>query len=233
MTTPNPTSGTLLATPLGDTANLSVAMRRPGRSCSGCIRRRIRLVWAADRFINAVHGERQRQLPDLAQLSEGEVNQVGTWHWKAAYSGDAKNNTVTSPCASEPVEITQPVLTIAKTPDSGTITAGATATFTIVVTNNGPGVAKDVAISDPLPAAGDGELADVDAGLHITGAVGSQTLNCSLGTTWRGRDVHGGGDGGDEPGSLRGDEQHGDGERNERGVGERRRPASPVRRRCW
>ena len=60
------------------------------------------------------------------------VNQVGTWHWKAIYSGDANNNAVTSPCAAEPVMITQPTLSIAKTPDSATIIEGATATFTIV-----------------------------------------------------------------------------------------------------
>src|SRR4030095_14223432 len=45
----------------------------------------------------------------------------------------------------------QPVLVIAKTPDGGTITAGGTASFTIVLTNNGPGPANNVAINDPLP----------------------------------------------------------------------------------
>jgi hypothetical protein len=44
---------------------------------------------------------------------------------------------------SNPGKITcqTPILQIAKTPDSGTITAGDTATFTIVITNLGPGVA--------------------------------------------------------------------------------------------
>ena len=37
-----------------------------------------------------------------------------------------------------------PVLVMAKTPDGGTITAGQTATFTVVVTNNGPGTANNV-----------------------------------------------------------------------------------------
>jgi uncharacterized repeat protein (TIGR01451 family) len=57
---------------------------------------------------------------------------------------------------SDPGKITcqTPVLVIAKTPDNGTITAGDTATFTVVVTNNGPGTATGVAISDPLPAGG-------------------------------------------------------------------------------
>ena len=33
---------------------------------------------------------------------------AGTYHWKAAYAGDASNNAVTSPCADEAVVITQP-----------------------------------------------------------------------------------------------------------------------------
>ena len=50
--------------------------------------------------------------------------------------------------------VTTPTLSISKTPDSGTISAGDTATFTIVVTNQGPGTAMAVAIDDTLPAGG-------------------------------------------------------------------------------
>src|SRR5206468_5455949 len=44
-----------------------------------------------------------------------------------------------------------------KTPDlpgdvGGTVTGGGTATFTIVLTNQGPGVAHDVQLNDALPA---------------------------------------------------------------------------------
>ena len=62
------------------------------------------------------------------------------------------------------------------------ITAGATATFTIVLTNNGPGTATGVAISDPLPAGGGVTWATVTAGCAVTGAVGTQTLNCTVGS---------------------------------------------------
>src|SRR6185436_4092191 len=52
-----------------------------------------------------------------------------------------------------------PVLSVVKSPDvpgdtGGLITAGDTATFTIVVTNNGPGTAKAVTVDDPLPPGG-------------------------------------------------------------------------------
>src|SRR6185369_12276193 len=105
------------------------------------------------------------------------ITQTGTYHWKAVYSGDANNNSVTSQCADEPVVVTKPVLQIAKTPDNGTINAGATATFTIVVTNLGPGVAKNGTISDPLPAGGGVTWTTSTNGCTVSGAVGAQTLN--------------------------------------------------------
>jgi uncharacterized repeat protein (TIGR01451 family) len=43
-------------------------------------------------------------------------------------------------------------VTISKIPDNGTIYPGGTATFTITVTNNGPGLAQNVSVTDTLPA---------------------------------------------------------------------------------
>ena len=50
----------------------------------------------------------------------------------------------------------KPNLTVSKTPDGGTVDAGADAVFTIVVSNTGDGVAKNVTLSDQLPAPGVG-----------------------------------------------------------------------------
>ena len=50
----------------------------------------------------------------------------------------------------------RPNLTIVKTPDDGTINAGEDAEFTIVIGNSGDGVAKNVTLSDQLPAPGVG-----------------------------------------------------------------------------
>ena len=84
---------------------------------------------------------------------------------------------------SNPGKITcqTPVLQIVKTPDSGTITAGDTATFTVVVTNHGPGVATGVTIEDdPLPAGGGVKWTTSTTGCTVSGAVGAQKLNCAV-----------------------------------------------------
>src|SRR5439155_17503822 len=69
------------------------------------------------------------------------ANKTGTWQWTASYGGDANNNSAVSACGAEPVTIPKPVLAIVKTPDGGTFHAGDTISFSIVVTNNGPGTA--------------------------------------------------------------------------------------------
>ena len=51
-----------------------------------------------------------------------------------------------------------PTLSIEKTPDGGTVTAGDYASFTITVTNAGPGAATNVDIDDTLPAGPSGNL---------------------------------------------------------------------------
>ena len=56
------------------------------------------------------------------------------------------------PNASAQVTVNCPDLVVLKTADNGTISAGDTAAFTLVVTNNGAGTAKDVTFTDVLPA---------------------------------------------------------------------------------
>ncbi len=58
--------------------------------------------------------------------------------------------------ASHSIAILQPNLRLVKTPDNATIRPGDTATFTMVVTNDGPGRALDVVLNDPLPVPSDG-----------------------------------------------------------------------------
>lgn len=75
-----------------------------------------------------------------------------------------------------------PVLVVAKTPDQGSATSGDTTGFTILTTNNGPGTALSVTLTDPLPAVESGwevSSENWDGECLITGEPGSeQELTC-------------------------------------------------------
>ena len=68
-----------------------------------------------------------------------------------------------------------PDVVVTKTAPKDTIDAGDTASFTITVTNNGPGIAKNVTLNDPLPA--DIAWQDDSADCSITNG----TLSCQFG----------------------------------------------------
>ena len=79
---------------------------------------------------------------------------------------------------SDTTTVTGPTLTIAKTPDGQTITAGDTATFTIVVTNTGNGNANAVVIDDTLPPGGGLTWGTATPGCTVVANV----LHCDVGT---------------------------------------------------
>ena len=58
----------------------------------------------------------------------------------------------------------KPSLTVTKTPDNQSISAGTDAEFTMVVSNGGPGTATNVTLNDPLPAGGDWSISGQPAG---------------------------------------------------------------------
>ena len=80
-----------------------------------------------------------------------------------------------------------PVVTVTTTPDAATVTAGNPIGFTITVSNSAAAVANNVSLNTPLPGGtnvnwtispaytGPGTCA-------ISGAIGSQVLNCAFGT---------------------------------------------------
>ena len=81
------------------------------------------------------------------------------------------------------VTVLCPDVTVAKTPDGGTVQAGATATFTIVVTNLGPGAATGVTLTDNLPAGYTWTLGGANAGdCSINTAPSPDVLSCNFGT---------------------------------------------------
>ena len=76
-----------------------------------------------------------------------------------------------------------PDVTVAKTPDGGTVNAGQPATFTIVVTNLGPGAATGVTLTDNLPAGYTWTLGGADAAdCSINTAPNPDVLSCNFGT---------------------------------------------------
>ncbi len=81
------------------------------------------------------------------------------------------------------VTVLCPDVTVAKTPDGGTVNAGQTATFTIVVTNLGPGAATAVTLTDNLPAGYTWTLGGADADdCSINTAPNPDVLSCNFGT---------------------------------------------------
>jgi uncharacterized repeat protein (TIGR01451 family) len=75
-----------------------------------------------------------------------------------------------------------PTLTVVKTPDGAVASSGDAIEFTVVTTNNGPGTALAVGLTDTLPAVANGwQLGSEDwsGDCDITGAAGgTQSLSC-------------------------------------------------------
>jgi uncharacterized repeat protein (TIGR01451 family) len=85
---------------------------------------------------------------------------AGIYYWQATYTGDSNNGGAVSPCTSEvltvdaaplPAPVPSPgnaSIALTKSPKLQTITSGSTATFTIVVTNNGDVTLTNVVVTD-------------------------------------------------------------------------------------
>jgi uncharacterized repeat protein (TIGR01451 family) len=116
---------------------------------------------------------------------------VGTYYWTADYSGDTasggQNNAATSACGAEILTVVAPSLSITKTADAPTVSAGDAMGFTIAVSNGGQGAANNVTITDALPG-GTGvnwAISPAYAGpgtCAISGVAPTQSLSCNLGT---------------------------------------------------
>jgi len=85
--------------------------------------------------------------------------------------------------ASASVVVNCPDLKVEKTPDNGTVQAGQNATFTIVVTNLGPGTATGATLSDNLPAGYTWSVGGADgASCSINTVPSPDVLSCNFGT---------------------------------------------------
>ncbi len=90
------------------------------------------------------------------------------------------------PNASDQVTVNCPDLVVLKTADNGTINAGDSAAFTIVVTNNGAGTAKGATLTDTLPAGITWSEDSADC------SISAGTMTCSFGDIAQGgsRTIH-------------------------------------------
>ena len=80
------------------------------------------------------------------------------------------------------VVVEPPALSVTKTPDGGVINAGETASFTIMVSNAGPGTAFDVTLDDVLPDGGLAWSENPDtAECTVTDDPGGDILHCDIG----------------------------------------------------
>ena len=97
-------------------------------------------------------------------------------------TADADNHDEVTANATTEVEC--PDLEIEKTPDMQTVQAGSDITFSIVVTNNGPGAAHDLTLNDPLPT-GNGNaswsVSQQPAQGSCSVAAATQILTCDFG----------------------------------------------------
>jgi uncharacterized repeat protein (TIGR01451 family) len=100
------------------------------------------------------------------------------WHMRTQQLDDSSNKNQDRSIQPSAIAVVQPNISVTKTADQGTINAGDTAAFTIVVTNNGPGTANNVTVNDPLPAGVAWSINPAVTGCSIT----SGTLSCTFAT---------------------------------------------------
>jgi uncharacterized repeat protein (TIGR01451 family) len=100
------------------------------------------------------------------------------WHMRTQNLDGSGNKNQDRSIQPSAIAVVQPNISVTKTADQGTINAGDTAAFTIVVTNNGPGTANNVTVNDPLPAGVAWAINPPVTGCSIS----SGTLSCTFAT---------------------------------------------------
>jgi uncharacterized repeat protein (TIGR01451 family) len=100
----------------------------------------------------------------------------------AVYDNTATASAISAPDAQDTGRVTcqVPSLTVEKTPDSQTINAGDNVSFTMTVTNIGPGTATAVGLDDTLPSGTAGAWVEDPDNADCTITGGNQ-LSCSFG----------------------------------------------------
>jgi len=74
------------------------------------------------------------------------------WHMRTQQLDNSANKNQDRSIQPSAIAVVQPNISVTKVADAKTINAGDTARFTITATNDGPGVANDVSLTDTLPS---------------------------------------------------------------------------------
>lgn len=129
---------------------------------------------------------------DMAVAATASVHVVSAT--TAATSGTFTNTATASASNHGPVTavanviVNKPKMSITKTADAASVTAGSPIGFTVTVSNGGPDVANNLTVTDPLPG-GLGlswSISPATAGCSITGTAPSQMLACTVASMARG-----------------------------------------------
>ncbi|MDP9301156.1 MAG: DUF11 domain-containing protein, partial [Actinomycetota bacterium] len=107
------------------------------------------------------------------------------WHMRTQNLDGSGNKNQDRSIQPSAIAVVQPNISVTKVADAGTINAGDTARFTITVTNDGPGTANDVTLTDPLPAGINWSITPPVTGCSISAG----TLSCSFATLDEGASV--------------------------------------------
>jgi uncharacterized repeat protein (TIGR01451 family) len=130
-------------------------------------------LWGAHIAQSAYWNESNGGSPNGASTISG-----APWHMRTQQLDDSSNKNQDRSIQPSAIAVVQPNISVTKTADQGTINAGDTAAFTIVVTNDGPGTANNVTVNDPLPAGVAWVINPPVTGCSIT----SGTLSCTFAT---------------------------------------------------
>ncbi len=147
-----------------------------------------------------------------ASSGDVAVSAEGTYDWVATYNGDANNGPATSPCGSETVIVTRPVLTgraygltatatlagiplvnVAPTPDTGFVSTSSSSTTTTPCRATLPGLvaakvlcANVTTVGSPAGSTATASLADATVGIPTIPAVTLKKVSSSSTTTCAG-----------------------------------------------
>jgi uncharacterized repeat protein (TIGR01451 family) len=151
----------------GATATFSIAVTNTGDVALSNVAVSDPLVPDCDRDLGELAaGESQRYDCSLANATVDLTN-------TATAAGTPPVGSAVSDTDTASVDVVHPAIQIAKSPDTQTVTGGATATFTIAVTNTGDTTLTNVTISDPLTPDCDRAFAHLAPG-------GSQVYTCAF-----------------------------------------------------